>query len=53
MSQVGMGSRTESAETVTSRGPGLLFVDISVTNIMPKVHKTDLGVLGQIDAAFG
>ena len=44
---------TESRERITSRGPGLLFVDVSVTSVMPKLYKTDLGELGQRDSSFG
>jgi hypothetical protein len=53
MSRVGTGSRTASIEIVTSREPGLLFMDISATIVIRKVHKTDHDVLGQIDASFG
>jgi hypothetical protein len=53
MSRVGMGCRTASIETVTSREPGLLFMDISAINLIKKVHKTDHDVSGQIDASFG
>jgi hypothetical protein len=53
MFRVGMGSRTASRETVTGREPGLLFVDISATNAIRKVHETDHDVLGRIDASFG
>ena len=48
-----MQSRKASRETVTSREPGLLFIDISATNAIRKVHKTDHDVLGRTDASFG
>lgn len=53
MSRVGMECRTASIETVTSREPGLLFMDTSATNLIGKVHRTDHDVLGQINASFG
>lgn len=53
MSRVEMQSRKASRETVTSREPGLLFIDISATNAIRKVHKTDHDVLGRTDASFG
>lgn len=48
-----MESHTASTKTITSRGPGLLFVDVSATNVMPKVYETDLGELGRTDSSFG
>jgi len=48
-----MESHTASTETITSREPGLLFVDVSATNVMPKLYETDLGGSGQIDSSFG
>lgn len=48
-----MVSRTVSRGTLTSRGSGLLFVDVSATNVMPKLYETDLGELGQTDSSFG
>jgi len=50
---VEMGDRTALVDSVTSREPGLLFVDISAMGVITRVHETDLGVLGQIDASFG
>ena len=44
---------TESRETITSPGSGLLFVDVSVTSVMPKLYETDLGALGQTNSSFG
>jgi hypothetical protein len=48
-----MGFRTALTKTVTSRGLGLLFVEISATNVIPKEHKTDLDASGQINASSG
>lgn len=46
-------SRTASTETITSRGSGLLIVDVSATNVIPRLYETDLGELGQTDSYFG
>ncbi len=52
MSRVAMKSRMVSIETITSRELGLLFMDISSTNVTRKVHKTDRNVLERINASF-
>jgi hypothetical protein len=44
--------RMVSKATITSQGPGLLWVDISATIAMTKNHETNLDALGQIDASF-
>jgi hypothetical protein len=44
--------RMVSKATITSQGPGVLCVDISATIAMTKIHETNLGALGQIDASF-
>ena len=42
-----------SRETVTNRELRLLFMDISATNVIIKIQRTDHDVLGQIDASLG
>jgi hypothetical protein len=53
MSRGAMKSHMASIETIASLEPGLLFMDISATNVTRKVHKTDRNVLERINAFFG
>lgn len=52
MSRVAMKSHMASIETIASLEPGLLFTEISATNVTRKVHKTDRNMLGRINAFF-
>ena len=52
MFQVGMGYHTESRAIATNQEPGLLFMDISATNVIRKGAETDPDVLEQIDASL-
>ena len=45
-----MKFRMASIETIASLEPGLLFMDISATNVTRKVHKTDRNALERINA---
>lgn len=47
-----MGYHTESRAIVTNQEPGLLFMDISATNVIRKGAETDPDVLEQIDASL-
>lgn len=47
-----MGYHTESRAIATNQEPGLLFMDISATNVIRKGAETDPDVLEQIDASL-